>query len=66
MKIKIKSNYYADTFFYPIVYLYPVLSVPTEQAVDQLNILPLIFGLLMPYRVQDFGLLIYTILVQPY
>jgi hypothetical protein len=66
VKIKIKSNYHADTIFYPIVYLYPSLSLPTEQAVDQINILPLIVGLLMPYRVQDLGLLIYSILVQPY
>lgn len=64
MKIKIKSNYHVDTFFYPAVYL--GLSLPTEKEVDQINILPLIFGLLMPYRVKDLSLLIYTILLQPY
>jgi hypothetical protein len=66
VKIKIKSNYHADTFFYPIVYLHPGLPLPTENVVDEINILPLIFGLLMPYRVQDLGPLIYTILLQPY
>jgi len=51
VKIKIKSNYHADALFYPIVYLHPGLPLPTEKAVDEINTLSLIFGLLMPYLV---------------